>query len=141
VLDVLEKMVKELKPGDMIDDLSEEWVGHQTLMLPHLKEEEDIGLPLYRAYFTPKEGAVIVQKIIAGSKAKKPKFEFGSFIYVLGVEKFRNEFMVQESIPGFVWYIDFKSKYKIFVRDFVGNVESLKKGEEPKADNTSCAIL
>lgn len=57
----------------------------------------------------------------------------GSFIVVMGIENFRNKFMVAEGIPGFVWYIDFKSKAKYFQKEFVDSIDALKSGKEPVA--------
>jgi len=108
------------------------------MMLPHLKDEEDVGLTLYRAYFTPKDAAPIIQKIVAHSAPH----EIGSLIYNQGPEVFREKFMKQEGIPSFVWYIDFKAKYKEFIKVFVNNVEALKTGEEPpQEEECFCIIL
>jgi hypothetical protein len=49
----------------------------------------------------------------------------------MGQERLRNEFMKQEKIPGFVWYIAFRSKYKYFVTEFIQNLSSLTTGIEP----------
>ena len=38
-----------------IEDLLNLWNTYIEIMLPHLLEEEQIGLPLVMAYFTPKE--------------------------------------------------------------------------------------
>ena len=59
------------------------------------------------------------------------QIEMGSFIVVMGIEKFRNEFMVAAGIPGFVWYIDFSGRVKYFQREFVDRMEALKTGAEP----------
>jgi hypothetical protein len=63
----------------------------------------------------------------------------GSFITNMGIEKFRKEFMPQEGIPGFVYFIDFKARVKIFNKEFTIPIEALKSGEKPTA--ASCAIL
>jgi hypothetical protein len=34
-------------------------------MLPHLKEEEEVGLPLLRAYFTQEDILPIIKKLVA----------------------------------------------------------------------------
>ena len=67
--------------------------------------------------------------------------EMGSFITTMGVEKFRKEFMPQEGIPGFVWYIDFKARLAIFTKEFTLPIESLKAGEMKTADGGACSIL
>jgi hypothetical protein len=57
----------------------------------------------------------------------------------MGVEIFRMEFMKQEGIPGFVWFIDFKGKHKLFIKMFKKPVTDLKAGEETKAEG-GCSI-
>ena len=58
--------------------------------------------------------------------------EIGSIVYGMGIEKFRNEFMPQEGIPAFVWFIDYRARYNLFLRLFVKQAEALKSGEKPK---------
>jgi hypothetical protein len=50
----------------------------------------------------------------------------------MGVTEFRNEFMPQEGIPGFVWYIDFYSRHNLFIKTFKTPATELKAGEETK---------
>jgi hypothetical protein len=73
--DELENIMKSLQAGDRLEntDLLQEWIIDQEIMLPHLKEEEDIGLPLMRAYFTQKDITPIFQKLVTNS----PKIELG----------------------------------------------------------------
>ena len=121
-----------------MDSLLEEWIAYEAMMLPHLKEEEEIALPLMRAYFTKKDLKPVVSKLIKHS----PEFEMGSIIHAATPETFRNDFMVQEGIPFFVWYIDFRFKHMKYQQHFVRNVECLKSGVPP-ADlaSSSCVIL
>ena len=131
-----------------------ELVDYEVMMKGHLKEEEDISLLLTRAYFTQSELAPKIQEIIGhGPKVCAEhegrsivslflcvishtffqilQIEMGSFIDSCGVEKFRNGFMVQEGIPFFVWYIDFNSRHKFFLKQFKNPAEALKSGKEP----------
>jgi hypothetical protein len=55
----------------------------------------------------------------------------------MGVKKFRKEFMPQEGIPAFVWYIDFHFRHKLFIKMFKTPVSELKAGEETKG---GCSI-
>ena len=141
LLTTMEKEAKDVKEGKTVDGLLKSFLEYEKYMLPHLKEEEDIGLPLYRAYFTPKESADIEQKILA----QAPIYELGSFIFYHTAERFRNEFMPENGIPFFVWYLAFNGHYKKFVGDIVVNFEALKSGEppQPKKDKwfDSCDIL
>jgi hypothetical protein len=63
-LEKIDGMIKGLKEGDTVDTLTEELVGYETSMLPHLEEEEVECLPLMRAYFTSEEMGPVIQKII-----------------------------------------------------------------------------
>jgi hemerythrin-like domain-containing protein len=129
-LEELESILDSLKVGDHLQnsDLLLHWIIYQEMMLPHLQEEEDIGLPLMRAYFTQKDIAPLIQKLAAHG----PKCEMGSFIhYMGGPQPFRTEFMKQEGIPGFVWYIDFYFKYKYFMTEFIESTDALKLGIQP----------
>jgi hemerythrin-like domain-containing protein len=130
-LEELENIIKNMQCGIQLESthLLQHWIEYHDMMLPHLQEEEDVGLPLLRAYFTPHDINPIVQKVMANC----PKIELGSFIYFMGVDRCRNEFMKQEGIPSFVWYIDFNFKYKYFVKEFVHHAEALKLGRPPIA--------
>jgi len=135
----VKKIVENLSAGDSIDELLREWKVYEDIVLPHLKEEEEIGLPLYHAYFTQEEGNAMEQAIIK----RITKFEMGSFIYFCGIEKFRQKFMPQAKIPFFVWCLEFSGMHSLFVREWIKNVDALKTGVEPKAASSdwSCTIL
>jgi len=120
---------------EMLSELRE----YQGLMLPHLKEEEDEGLALSRAYFEPHEIGEITQKIIAGS----PKIEMGSFIVCQGIDEFRNGFMKRHQIPAVAWDAQFKDCATVFDKDFTKPVEALKTGiqiEQEEKDACSTTI-
>eukprot|EP00977_Amphora_coffeiformis_P019284 scaffold7112_cov155-Amphora_coffeaeformis.AAC.7 len=138
-LNKVKKIVENLSTGDMIDDLLREWKMYEGIVGPHLKEEEEIGLPLYHAYFTQEEGNVMEQAIIK----RISKFEMGSFIYFCGIQEFRDKFMPQAKIPFFVWYLEFSGMHSLFVNEWVKNVEAVKTGVEPTADAAgwSCTII
>ena len=119
-------MVKDLKEGESLATILETMEKYESMLLPHLKEEEESALLLMRAYFTASEISPIVQKVLE----KGPIVEIGSCIHFMGVDGWRNEFMKQEGIPFFVWYIDFKSRLKVFTNEFVNPVAQLKNGEE-----------
>jgi hypothetical protein len=120
--------VKNLKANDILDYLTQEMIRYQTMILPHLEQEEVECLPLSRAYFTPAEVGAVVQEIIA----KAPKVELGSFIKCMGIDKFRNEFMTQRHIPWFVWYLSFRCRVKAFEHRFEAPIQALKEGQAPK---------
>lgn len=123
-MDEIGKLVNDSHPSPI--DLQNAWIYYEAIMLPHLAEEERIALPLMRAYFTPQEIGPVVQDIVS----KGPPVEMGSFIHYSGDAAFF-EFMKQEGIPGFVWYLEFKSKRDLFQKVFKRNVEALIAGIPP----------
>jgi hemerythrin-like domain-containing protein len=76
VMDKLAEMMTEVKEGGSVADLLAQMTVYEEFSLPHFKQEEVECLPLMRAYFTPKEIAVQIQKIVDNG----PKVEMGSFI-------------------------------------------------------------
>eukprot|EP01079_Euglenida_sp_SAG-EU17-18_P001632 gene1632-2858_t len=98
-----------------VEPLLEAWHEYSDALLPHLREEEAVGIPLMRAYFTQDEINKLVGEIL-GSKTA-PREEMGAFIHHLGHDRFeprplpvpcsltaafgrfRNEFMPQQSSP------------------------------------------
>lgn len=53
------------KEGDYVGELINEIKEYKEIMFPHLAEEEEMGLPLSRAYFEPHEIAAVTQKILS----------------------------------------------------------------------------
>lgn len=115
----------------VIKDLKQLWKEYIDMLLPHLKEEEDVGIPLMRAFFTPEEIGALVASIVGDKMA--PKEEMGSFIYFLGEKLFRERFMPQEGIPFFVWWLDFAPKLEYYKSKVQAQIEGLKSGVPPKA--------
>jgi Hemerythrin HHE cation binding domain len=132
-LDALQAMVNDLswsssspadsKTGSTCESLARALKEYQAMMLPHLAAEEVDSLPLMRAYFAPEEITPIVQKILGAG----PTFEIGSIIACMGVETFRNKFMVQEGIPDFLWEDDFQNRYQYYQDNFATPLVELLK--------------
>ncbi|GKY92972.1 hypothetical protein MPSEU_000265800 [Mayamaea pseudoterrestris] len=125
----VETLVMAIKVNDNVDALLKTITDYEKDLLPHLAEEEEIGLPLLRAYFTPKEVKPQIAKIVKHAS----KFEIGSIVEACGTEFARKTFMPNEGIPFFVWYIDFYWKHRLFKKAFVNNVQALVDGVEPNA--------
>mmetsp|Transcript_16207 Transcript_16207/g.25903 ORF Transcript_16207/g.25903 Transcript_16207/m.25903 type:complete len:273 (-) Transcript_16207:74-892(-) len=119
------------------------WSEYQVSMLPHLFEEEQIALPLLRAFFTPAEAAALVGKIL---KVGKPA-ALGSFFYWMGssdpnaahtdfvtdlsIKAAATTFMAQEGIPWFVWHLEFKGYIQAYQDAMVNHAVALFCGEPP----------
>lgn len=126
----LDKIDALIRGGfDTAAQLRAEWGTYERILKPHLREEELIGLPLLRAYFTPAEVKPEVDKIIA----KDPPLALGSFIRTMGGEGPTRDFMAQEGIPFFVWYIAFKPGYQDYMNKVYCHIEALLSGTPPPA--------
>lgn len=127
----IKKQINDLKAGDEVSTtmpaLLNKWTSYRKELEEHLMEEEEMGLPLVRAYFTPKEYGKMTQEIIAN----EGKLEMGSFVYHMGAHRMRGEFMKQEGIPFFVWYLVFRGGLKLYEKQVMVHAEALKSGMEP----------
>jgi hemerythrin-like domain-containing protein len=127
----IEAKIKALKPGDERDAsmaaLLAEWKPYSATMHEHLQEEEDIGLPLQRAYFTPAEHVKMVEKLIA----RETKLALGNFVFHMGKDRFRKEFMKEQGIPFFVWWLSFSGALKLYETKVVTASKALMSGVEP----------
>merc|ERR1711988_1813870 len=108
------------------------WLHYERLMLPHLFEEEQIGLPLARAYFTPAE----IDKVTAQFLKKGDPVSLGSFVHVMGHKTDAKRFMSENGIPAFVWHIPgkgFKSLRTLYRTKMQSHIDSLLAGEPVSA--------
>lgn len=122
----IDNCIKSISDNDKIDKLLELWITYREIMLPHLLEEENIGLPLVMAYFTPQE----VSRITSEFAKKGDKCALGSFIYWMETKKNCVEFMENEGIPWFVWYLPccgFKSNRDHYERIMMKQITKLNK--------------
>ena len=55
----------------------------------------------------------------------------------MGKDRFRSEFMVQERIPFFVWYLVFGGALTLYEKEFVAHADAIKAGEEPVPKSSS----
>ena len=100
-------------------------------MKNHLTEEEDICVPLMRAYFEPE----YIGPKIADIMKKMDKTEMGSFVHHQGSQAESQKFMAQEGIPFFVWYLEFKACRTMYRKKMETLVQRVLTGAQPA--NTS----
>jgi len=127
-MDAIAEAARSLQPGDTLDGLRKLWLHYESIILPHLHEEEQVGLPLARAYFTPAEIDKLVAKILKNSDP----ISLGSFVHVLGHKKDAKDFMRENGIPGFVWHIPgkgFKALRTLYRVKMQSHIDSLLAGE------------
>merc|ERR1719502_920537 len=127
-MDDIAAAVKALKVGSTLDAVVPLWAAYEGLMLPHLFEEEQVGLPLARAYFTPQEIDAITQQFLK----KGDPVSLGSFVHTMGHKKDAKVFMRENGIPPFVWHIPgkgFKSLRTLYRAKMQVHIDSLLAGE------------
>eukprot|EP00931_Biecheleriopsis_adriatica_P100987 TRINITY_DN76216_c0_g1_i1.p1 TRINITY_DN76216_c0_g1~~TRINITY_DN76216_c0_g1_i1.p1 ORF type:complete len:263 (+),score=66.52 TRINITY_DN76216_c0_g1_i1:79-867(+) len=116
--------------SNCVDLLVTSWGEYSSMMKAHLREEEEVGIPLMRAFFSPEEIGKLVQQILGSPDA--PQEEMGSFIFCMGEEAFRNKFMPQEGIPFFVWWVGgFSSKLEYYKSTVASQINGLTTGVPP----------
>lgn len=137
-MDAIEAHVKGLAAGATLTPLRALWATYESLMLPHLYEEEQVGLPLARAYFTPAE----IEKVTAQFLKKGDPVALGSFVHVMGHKKDAAVFMRENGIPGFVWHIPskgFKALRTLYRTKMQLHIDSLLAGEPVSARTKKAA--
>lgn len=102
-------------------------------MEAHLKEEEEICVPLMFAYFEPK----YVGKKVAEIMQTMDKTLMGSFVHHQGSQKEFQVFAKQEGIPFFVWYLDFKACRAKYRAAMETKIQALLAGAAPTKALTS----
>jgi hemerythrin-like domain-containing protein len=101
----------KLAAGGDVSALVAVFEPYRKTMEAHLKEEEEIVVPLMRAYFEPE----FVGKKVEDIMKTMDKTLMGSFVHHQGSKKEFQAFQKQEGIPSFVWYLNFKpcrAKYR-----------------------------
>ena len=106
-------------------------------MEPHLVEEQNILVPLMRAYFP----FVEVNKRVGEIMKKMDPVLMGAFVHSFAGKKEFMAFMAQEKIPFFVWYIAFKSQRALYREKMETHVEALLTGVTPGKPLTRKAEL
>lgn len=100
---------------------------YRKTMEAHLKEEEEICVPLMRAYFEPK----YVGKKVEDIMKTMDKTLMGSFVHHQGGKKEFQVFAKQEGIPFFVWYLDFKACRAKYRAAMETKIQALLTGAAP----------
>jgi len=131
-MDAIAAHVATLAPGATLAGLRTLWLHYESIMLPHLFEEEQIGLPLARAYFTPAE----IDKVTQIFLKKGDPVSLGSFVHVMGHKADAQRFMSENGIPAFVWHLPgkgFKSLRTLYRNKMQTHIDSLLAGEPVSA--------
>ena len=105
--------VKALKEGGDVSDALAKFETYKATMEPHLVEEQNILVPLMRAYYPHGE----VNKKVAEIMQKLDPVHAGAFVHSFAGKNDFMSFMSQEKIPFFVWYIAFKSHRAVYRKE------------------------
>merc|ERR1719453_2975838 len=131
-MDSIAEHVCHMQAGDSLAGLQPLWAAYEAFMLPHLFEEEQVGLPLARAYFTPAE----IEKVVGQILAKGDPVSLGSFVHVMGHKKDAQQFMRENGIPSFVWHLPgkgFKAMRTLYREKMQSHIDSLLAGQPVSA--------
>ena len=121
--------------------LLEAFEKYQKMLFAHLKQEEEIGLPLLRAYFTPEEVAPKKQEILN----QIAPHVLGGVCYHLdaegGSEGAAEQFMAQQGIPFFdalsYYYFAFSMRQTYYDATQV-HIDALLAGTPPPPPKKDC---
>lgn len=133
------EQVDTLGPGSDMSIIRDLCESYESMMLPHLHEEEAVAVPLMRAYFSQAEAS----KKVAAIMAKVDPRTMGNVGYWMEENDSVFSFMAQEGIPCFVYYLVFKPKINQYKTSFIIPCKAIREGhdwEEPKK-TSRCAIM
>ena len=103
-------------------------------MLPHLFEEEQVALPLQRAYFSPAEmSELIAKETNEALKTRNGRTNIGAFFHVLGSKSAAMQHCKESGIPvpWLFWHVPcvgFKATRALYRRRMVSHIDSLLAG-------------
>jgi len=96
-------------------------------LLPHLLAEEAIGIPLTRAYFTPKE----VQRMTNHLARIGPRVETGAIVHYVGASKLKLAMRLQNApLQRVVWALILNPRYRYYKRHMLALLNEIL-GEAP----------
>lgn len=128
LMDEINVSIAALTTGSTTTQLLRLWERYEKMMLSHLYEEEMVGLPLLRAYFTPSEVAKCTNQFVKNGDPRA----LGAFVHCMGSKELVFEFMKSNGIPFFVWYIPgtgFKALRTIYRKKMVMHIDSILAGK------------
>lgn len=143
LINKIQSEMNRLAPESNMSVILDLCTSYESIMLPHLHEEEQVVVPLMRAYFRQAEASKKVGAIVA----KMDPRTTGNVAYWLNGGEGEKDtvftFMKQEGIPCFVYYIVFKPNIDKYKMSFINPCQAIREGrdwKEPKAVS-GCAIM
>lgn len=93
--------------------LKRAFAEYADCLLPHLLAEEAIGIPLTRAYFTPKE----VQRMTNHLARIGPRVETGAIVHFVGPSKLKRAMQLQNApLQRIAWTFILNPRYRYYKR-------------------------
>lgn len=132
-MDALGKLLEDANEKESIESFGRMFKQYATELRQHLKDEEEMALPLLRAYFSQDEFKD------TGRRMGKEGGHVGSFVYYIGEERFRNELMPKWGMPFFVWYVAFAPAMKEYRLQVIVPGECIA-SNVPFKDESSCKM-
>lgn len=118
--DAISQLVRDLYVARNDHDRMEAFVKlklafdeYADCLLPHLLAEEAIGVPLVRAYFSPKE----VQRMTNRLARIGPRVETGAIVHYVGASKLKRAMQLQNSpLQTIAWTLILNPRYRYYKR-------------------------
>mmetsp|Transcript_1063 Transcript_1063/g.1490 ORF Transcript_1063/g.1490 Transcript_1063/m.1490 type:complete len:173 (-) Transcript_1063:40-558(-) len=125
----LSSIIRDLKPSggneekqQQLQHLLEAWEKYMDTVIRHFREEEAESVISTRKAFECTEWGPIIKSFFDNGA----KEEFGSFIYAMGEDTFRKDFMRKRKIPGFVWALAFRKNLKYYKTSMAKHMDDLQ---------------
>lgn len=128
--DVISNLVKQLYVARTDRDRMEafqhlriNFVEYTDCLIPHLLAEEAIGIPLTRAYFTPKE----VQRLTNRLARIGPRVETGAIVHYVGASKLKQAMRLQNApLQRIAWALVLNPRYRYYKRHMLALLNEMK---------------
>lgn len=101
------------------------WKAYMTDLLPHLKAEEDICIPLMRAYFTMSQVHHLSHRLAQSG----PKVETGAIVHYAGREKVLATMEAQRvpvALQTIAWVLILRPRHEYYQREMIHLLETIR---------------
>lgn len=141
-MDAVSGLIKSLKPGRSLQEDTTAFITLQkrfevlhNMMCEHLKEEEDIGLPLMRKQITHKQFKPVEKKIVASASAEL----LGWFLRSFKDDADRKRWMSKVAgIPAPVQYLVMLPAARKFRNNVARLILEVRAGEQLPKEHSGC---
>jgi len=118
----------------ILSKLSVSWKAYKADLFPHLKAEEDICIPLMRAYFTMSRVHHMAHKLARTG----PRVETGAIVHYAGKDRVF-DIMKTQQVPVLLrkvaWALILRPRYQYYKTHMLGMLKILSQGETLEASH------